>query len=89
MDDEWRAKDPIDRIEKLLRRIGVFDDEFVASVQRTADDVAADLRRGCLETVEPAAMTVFDNVYADPHSLLDDERAQFASYQAGFEGVTS
>ncbi|MBJ7349542.1 MAG: pyruvate dehydrogenase (acetyl-transferring) E1 component subunit alpha, partial [Rhodococcus sp.] len=49
----------------------------------------ADLRRGCLETVEPAAMTVFDNVYADPHSLLDDERAQFASYQAGFEGVTS
>ena len=88
-DDEWRAKDPIDRIEKLLRRIGVFDDAFAASVKRTADDVAAELRRGCLETVEPEAMSVFDNVYADPHPLLDDERAQFASYQAGFEGATS
>ena len=30
-----------------------------------------------------------DNVYADPHPLLDDERAQFASYQAGFEGASS
>jgi pyruvate dehydrogenase E1 component alpha subunit len=29
-------------------------------------------------------MAIFENAYADGHSLVDEERAQFAAYQASF-----
>ncbi|MGB2947971.1 MAG: pyruvate dehydrogenase (acetyl-transferring) E1 component subunit alpha [Rhodococcus sp. (in: high G+C Gram-positive bacteria)] len=89
LDDEWRAKDPIDRIERLLEREGVMDETLRGRVAERADDTAADLRRGCLGTVEPAPMSLFDNVYADPHPLIDEEREAYAAYRAGFEGVQS
>jgi pyruvate dehydrogenase E1 component alpha subunit len=34
----------------------------------------------------PDHMAMFDNVYADGHALVDEERAQYAAYQASFEG---
>jgi pyruvate dehydrogenase E1 component alpha subunit len=33
-------------------------------------------------------MSLFDHVYADPHPLVDDERRQFETYLASFEGPT-
>ena len=39
---------------------------------------------------DPDTMAIFENVYADGHALVDEERAQFAAYQASFadaEGV--
>ena len=86
-DEEWRHKDPIDRMHKLLNRIGATDDEHQAVVQRRADDIAAALRRGCLETVEPSPMSMFDNVYADQHPLIDEERATFRRYLDTLEGA--
>ncbi len=49
----WRARDPIDRIRRLLEREGLFDAEFDARVQGRADDVAARLRAGALEAPIP------------------------------------
>nr|WP_296771035.1 pyruvate dehydrogenase (acetyl-transferring) E1 component subunit alpha [Rhodococcus sp. (in: high G+C Gram-positive bacteria)] len=89
LDDEWKLKDPIDRIERLLDSEGAMDDAFRARVKDRADATAADLRRGCLGTVEPSPMSLFDNVYAEPHPLVDEERTNYAAYLAGFEGVTS
>lgn len=86
LDDEWKLKDPLDRVHKHLEREGLINDEFLARVSDRADRTAADLRRGCLETVEPAPMTLFDNVYADEHPLVSEEREQFSQYLAGFEG---
>ena len=58
------------------------------SVERhVADAVAAALRDGCLHTVEPLPMSMFDHVYAEPHSLIDEERAQFATYLADLDQV--
>ena len=89
LDDEWKEKDPIDRIERLLEREGVMNDDVRRRVKARADETAAELRRGCLGTVEPSPMSLFDNVYADPHPLIDDERDAYAAYLAGFEGVQS
>jgi pyruvate dehydrogenase E1 component alpha subunit len=86
LDDEWRAKDPLDRIRLLLEREGALDDRVRAQIAEQADETAAALRRGCLETVEPAPLSMFDEVYAEPHSLIDEERREFASYLQGFEG---
>lgn len=88
LDDEWSAKDPLDRVRKLLERQGIYDDDYHARVQARADEVAAALRKGCLGTVEPEPMSLFDNVYSHTHPLVAEEREQFASYLAGFEGST-
>ncbi|MDT9664848.1 pyruvate dehydrogenase (acetyl-transferring) E1 component subunit alpha [Rhodococcus qingshengii] len=87
LDEEWRLKDPLDRIRALLESADAIDDSYLAAVQQKADDTAAALRRGCLETVEPKPMSLFDNVYAESHSLIDDERRQFAEYLDSFEGT--
>jgi 2-oxoisovalerate dehydrogenase E1 component alpha subunit len=34
---------------------------------------------------DPPTMAIFEHVYADGHSLVDEERAQFAEYLASFE----
>ncbi len=33
---------------------------------------------------DPDHMAMFEHVYADGHALVDEERAQFAAYQASF-----
>ncbi len=85
-DDEWRDKDPIDRIHKLLTTLEAAEDHRGAAT-RKADDIAVALRRGCLETVEPKPMSMFENVYADQHPLIDEERAAFGRYLATMEGA--
>ncbi|EKT81517.1 pyruvate dehydrogenase E1 component subunit alpha [Rhodococcus opacus M213] len=87
LDEEWKRKDPLDRIRALLESAGAIDDDYLAAVQQRADDTAAALRSGCLETVEPEPMSLFDNVYAEPHPLVDEERRQFAAYLDSFEGT--
>lgn len=86
LDDQWRAKDPLDRIRLLLEREGALDDRVRAQIAKQADETAAALRRGCLETVEPTPLSMFDEVYAEPHPLIDEERREFAAYLQGFEG---
>ena len=86
LDDEWRAKDPLDRVRALLDAAGVLTDEVLERIRYQSDTTAAELRRGCLETVEPTPLSMFDEVYAEQHPLIDEERREFASYLEGFEG---
>jgi pyruvate dehydrogenase E1 component alpha subunit len=83
---EWRVKDPLARVHALLEAEGLLNDAYRAEVEAAADATAAALRRGCLGTVEPEPMALFDQVYAGPHALIDEERAQYGAYLAGFEG---
>ncbi len=36
---------------------------------------------------DPDPLAIFEHVYADGHALVDEERAQFAAYQASFADV--
>ena len=85
LDEEWKRRDPLDRIRALLQTSGALDDDYLMTVQQRADAAAATLRRGCLHTPEPAALSMFDHVYAEPHPLVDDERHEFATYLGSFE----
>jgi 2-oxoisovalerate dehydrogenase E1 component alpha subunit len=82
---EWAAKDPLARVEAHLRAQGVLTDALAASIQAAADDVAARFRAGCLALEDPAPLSVFDNVYATPHSGIARQRSQYAAYLDGFE----
>ena len=82
----WQRRDPIMRVEALLRAEGAFDDEFAASVAEEADRLGAAVRAAALGAVTRPAIEVMDDVYAEPHSGIDEERAWFQAYLDGFDG---
>ncbi|MDG3015203.1 pyruvate dehydrogenase (acetyl-transferring) E1 component subunit alpha [Speluncibacter jeojiensis] len=85
----WKARDPIDRVRRLLEREGRLDDAAVRRVQASADHTAARLRDAARSLPVPEPLSLFDNVYADPHPLVDDEREQYRRYLARWEEVGS
>ncbi|WP_435073112.1 thiamine pyrophosphate-dependent dehydrogenase E1 component subunit alpha [Halorubrum sp. HHNYT27] len=62
--DPWRALDPIDRMESFLRETGRIDDEDVAAIRETADEVVADAI-DFAESVEADPSDMFDYAYDD------------------------
>jgi len=84
--EEWAAKDPISRLGALLDSKGLLTDELTARVTARANEVARELRAGCLALAAPDPLTIFDNVYATPHRGLDRQRSQYAAYLAMFDG---
>ena len=66
------------------------EDDSSISIARFAGpperDLSKDLRQRCLEMPDPAPSAIFEHVYAEPHSLLREEREQYAAYLEGFEG---
>ena len=85
--EHWNLKDPIARVKAYLVRNGVTDDKFFDSVDEDADEIAARLRKGCLEMPDPSPLDIFDQVYEDESPELVMERDQFATYLASFEGA--
>ncbi|MFF1634078.1 pyruvate dehydrogenase (acetyl-transferring) E1 component subunit alpha [Leifsonia sp. NPDC058248] len=87
--DEWKAKDPIARVESLLTARGVLTAERAEAVAAVADTVAAELRAGCVSLPDPDPMSVFDNVYAEAHTGLARERDHYSRYLRTFVGGDS
>jgi len=78
----WRGKDPLARVEALLRADGVLTDEIAAGYAAEADDAAMQMRTACLGLTTREPLAVFDGVYAEPHTGIDEERADYARYLA-------
>ncbi|MBG6239813.1 pyruvate dehydrogenase E1 component alpha subunit [Mycetocola sp. CAN_C7] len=86
----WGRKDPISRLGSLLEDRGALTDETAARVQSKADAVAREMRAACVALDKnPDPMTVFDEVYVEPHSGLERQKSQYAAYLASFEGGAS
>lgn len=83
--EAWKLKDPIERVKAYLFKNELADQDFFDAVEAEADQLGADLRRRCLEMPDPQPLDIFDHVYVEPHRLIDEERAQFATYLEGFE----
>lgn len=78
--DAWRARDPLTRLEAFLRAGGDLDDEARAAIDREADALTAQMREAVLTAVTRPAIEVLDDVYAEPHSGIERQRARFAAY---------
>jgi pyruvate dehydrogenase E1 component alpha subunit len=74
--DLWLQRDPVVRLEALLRRRGELDDEIVAAIDQEAEAMAAELRRriNAEPTIDP--LELFDHVYSRPTPQLLEQRAQ-------------
>ncbi|MCC2032022.1 pyruvate dehydrogenase (acetyl-transferring) E1 component subunit alpha [Microbacterium allomyrinae] len=82
--ERWKGRDPISRVEALLRAQGELDDEFAARVAADADALAAEVRSAAMGAESREPITVFDHVYAEAHSELDEQRTRFSAYLDGF-----
>ena len=53
-------------------------------IEEEATQVGRHIRKACLEMPDPAPLSMFDNVYAEPTALLREEREQYAAYLDSF-----
>ena len=78
----WRGKDPLARLETLRRTEGVLTAELPAGFAAEAEEAAMQMRSACLSMTTREPLAVFDGVYAEPHTGLAEERADYARYLA-------
>ncbi|MEU8649544.1 pyruvate dehydrogenase (acetyl-transferring) E1 component subunit alpha [Streptomyces sp. NPDC048737] len=86
-DDEraaWEAKDPILRLRRYLEASNHTDEAFFAELEAESEALGRRVREAVRSMPDPDHFAIFENVYADGHALVDEERAQFAAYQASF-----
>lgn len=88
-EEEWGTRDPIARLGAYLRRIDEIDDAFVTECDERAHDLAMSLHHHVHALEDPDPIGIFDHVYAEPHSLVDEERAEFVRYMAQFDDDTT
>jgi pyruvate dehydrogenase E1 component alpha subunit len=83
--EAWKLKDPVERMKAFLHKQQLADSDFLELVEKEADELAARVREGCLSMPDPEPSFIFDNVYAESTSLIDEEREQLSTYLAGFD----
>ncbi|MFJ9644337.1 pyruvate dehydrogenase (acetyl-transferring) E1 component subunit alpha [Streptomyces sp. NPDC004244] len=81
----WEAKDPILRLKAHLLATGGADEAFFEELEAESEALGKRVREVVRAMPDPDTMAIFENVYADGHALVDEERAQFAAYLASFE----
>ncbi|HCA86240.1 MAG TPA: pyruvate dehydrogenase (acetyl-transferring) E1 component subunit alpha [Streptomyces sp.] len=82
--EAWEAKDPILRVKAYMVAEGVADEAYFAELEQESETLGLRVREAIRLMPDPDTMAIFENVYADGHALVDEERAQFAAYQASF-----
>ncbi len=82
--EAWKLKDPLERMKAFLYKQQIVDNTFFDSVEADADELAARIRKGCLEMPDPDPLSMFDSVYDEQTPLLAQEREEFSRYLAGF-----
>ena len=80
----WEAKDPILRLRTYLEKQGAADEAFFTALDEESETLGKRVREAVRAMPDPDRMAMFDHVYADGNPLVDEERAEFAAYQASF-----
>lgn len=83
--ERWRAKDPLARVEALLRSEDT-PESFFTDLQEEAEDLGAHLRAACRALPEPDLAALFDLVHAEQTPELAAQRSEYVRYRDSFEG---
>ncbi len=84
--EEWKLKDPIERVRVHLVRAGLAEPEFFQGVAAESDELAARLRDYCTSMPAPGPERIFSQVYAEPSPQVAAQRAEYLAYHASFVG---
>jgi 2-oxoisovalerate dehydrogenase E1 component alpha subunit len=82
--ETWKLKDPLERMKAFLYKQQLVDAAFFEQLEADADELAARIRKGCLEMDDPTPLSIFDDVYDETTPLLQEQRAGFGAYLEGF-----
>ncbi|MCA1713189.1 MAG: pyruvate dehydrogenase (acetyl-transferring) E1 component subunit alpha [Actinobacteria bacterium] len=85
--EAWKLKDPLERMKAFLYKQQIVDSAYFEGVENDADELAARVRKGCLEMTDPDPVSMFEHVYDEQTPLLEQQRQQFETYMSGFEGA--
>ena len=66
---------------------GEADADFFDAVEAEATELAAEVRRACVEMADPEPLEIFAEVYAEPTPHVDRQRDGFSAYLDSFEEV--
>lgn len=83
-EEAWARRDPIDRVEALLRNEDGWDEAFAASVEAEADQLGEEIRTFVRGLEAPPTSDMFKHVYAEAHAIVEAERQWFDHYSASF-----
>ena len=78
--ENWKLKDPIQRVKVFLTRNGLADQDFLDEVDAEAEELGEHLREGCRAMPDPHILDVFDNVFAEQTEELAAQKAGYAAY---------
>jgi 2-oxoisovalerate dehydrogenase E1 component alpha subunit len=84
-EEEWRSKDPIERVKTYLLGTGAIDQAWLDAVAVESEALAERLREGCVNLPEPKLEDSWRQVYANTPDLLEKQRADYLAYEASFE----
>ena len=84
--EEWKAKDPLLRVERYLRSVGT-PDAFFTDLDAEAEALGEHLRTVCRSLPDPDLASLFDLVHAETTPELAAQKAELLAYRAGFEEV--
>ncbi|MFC0627078.1 thiamine pyrophosphate-dependent dehydrogenase E1 component subunit alpha [Kribbella deserti] len=71
----WLERDPLKRAEAYLTARGLLDDDGRAQARDNAERIAAHLREGLMQEVQPDPADLFAHVYAEPTPQLREQWA--------------
>jgi 2-oxoisovalerate dehydrogenase E1 component alpha subunit len=80
----WEARDPLTRLEVLLRRLDV-QSAFFSDLDGELEQLALDVRRACHGLEDPDLDQLFMNTYAEPHPLVEAERLSYRRFVESFD----
>ncbi|TXL57691.1 pyruvate dehydrogenase (acetyl-transferring) E1 component subunit alpha [Aeromicrobium terrae] len=86
--EEWKAKDPIARVEAYLRSNGTID-QFFTDIAAEAEQLGEDIRAACHALPEPDLAALFDQVYTEQTDELKEQQAAYVAWRSQYEGVES
>lgn len=83
--EQWRAKDPLDRVRLLLEAEGT-PNTFFADLEAEAEALGSRLREQCAALPEPDLADLFDHVHADTTEETREQQAAYVAWRATYEG---
>ncbi len=79
----WKARDPLIRFEKFLRRQGI-GQSFFDEVAEAGEKLAEEIRAATFALGNPPVENMFNHVYSEPHPSMQEQLAWLKAYEASF-----